>query len=131
MTRIQILTLPEGAGDERPPFVLVVDEWTTRRFELDAGAPVGSLFDLWQRFAHQVGARGVMVTPETVEIPANDVSGFLAPVVQPVDEQQHLDVALMDRITDALGVDRLRDWDEIVWAIENMLSAVQAEKGVE
>lgn len=70
MARLQILELPEGAEDARAPFVLVVDQCTPQRVALGIGqAPV----DYWQSLADRIGARGVVVTPETVEIPANEV----------------------------------------------------------
>lgn len=77
MARLQILELPEGSGDDRPPFVLVVDECAPQRIALGADAPYR---DYWQDVAQQIGARGVIVTPATVDIPANDV---------PVDENGH------------------------------------------
>lgn len=64
MSRIQILELPEGAGDDRPPFVLVVDEWE----------PQGSWTSPWQELGNKIGARAVVVTPETIEIPAAEVT---------------------------------------------------------
>jgi hypothetical protein len=72
MARLQILELPEGAGDERPPFVLVVDQVATERVAPDL---VGSASDRsgWERMAAQIGARGVLVFPGTVEIPANEI----------------------------------------------------------
>ncbi|MEU9065831.1 hypothetical protein AB0D60_02905 [Streptomyces sp. NPDC048306] len=72
MARLQILELPEGTDDSRPPFVLVVDESVPQRVIL--GMDHGYVGDYWQSVAAQIGARGVIVTPETVEIPANDVS---------------------------------------------------------
>ena len=78
MARIQILELPEGASDERPPFVLVVDECPPQRFVIGMEqAPMG---DYWREVAVEIGARGVIVTPETVEIPANEI---------PVDPDGH------------------------------------------
>ncbi|NML55384.1 hypothetical protein HHL19_16570 [Streptomyces sp. R302] len=74
MPRLQILELPEGADDDRPPFALVIDQADE--------ALIGSLlctkredpdFDL----ASRIGARTVLVFEETMEIPANDL---------PVDE---------------------------------------------
>ncbi|AAR29721.1 hypothetical protein VWBp31 [Streptomyces phage VWB] len=151
MARLQILELPEGVDDERAPFVLVVDESVPQR--VIVGMDYGSTGDYWQVVAERIGARGVIVTPETLEIPANeipldasehpvrlrieaDTSQFeqalaeaseAASRVCPVQREVHQ----MDRITDALGFDRLRDWDEIVWAIENAREASQAEKGGE
>lgn len=70
MARIQILELPEGGGDDRPPFVLVVDETAPQRVILGADT---TWRDHWQDIADKIGARGVIVTPDTVDIPANDV----------------------------------------------------------
>lgn len=71
MARLQILELPEGASDERPPFVLVVDQCVPQRVVLGMGdAPVR---DYWREVADKLGARAVIVTAETVEIPANEV----------------------------------------------------------
>lgn len=70
MARLQILELPEGTDDERPPFVLVVDECPPQRVVLGTGSAPR---DPWQEVAERIGARGVIVTPETVEIPANEV----------------------------------------------------------
>ncbi|MET7687964.1 hypothetical protein ABZT06_08285 [Streptomyces sp. NPDC005483] len=69
MARLQILELPEGSDDDRPPFVLVVDQCMPQRIALGADAPYR---DYWQDLADKIGARGVIVTPETVDIPAND-----------------------------------------------------------
>ncbi|MEV8124099.1 hypothetical protein AB0P07_08290 [Streptomyces sp. NPDC085944] len=215
MARLQILELPEGTDDSRPPFVLVVDESMPQRVIL--GMDHGYVGDYWQSVAEQIGARGVIVTPETVEIPANDVSAevraglqesvgelyesarqslsesetlghqllqraenaegraramevqrdransrakeaeagrvaaddmlravcevFGGPQVDPVvrarevlAQAKHADVKLlafaeaqekelvdrMDEITDALGLDRLRDWGEIVAAAKRL-----------
>lgn len=68
MARLQILELPEGSGDDRPPFVLVIDQWTSGEYVPYANA------------AQQTGARGVLVFEDTVDIPANDV---------PLDENGH------------------------------------------
>ncbi|MGW0905026.1 hypothetical protein [Streptomyces sp. NPDC002853] len=77
MARIQILELPEGSSDDRPPFVLVIDETAPQRYILGADT---TWRDHWQDIADKIGARGVIVTPDTVDIPANDV---------PVDENGH------------------------------------------
>ncbi|MCX5522179.1 hypothetical protein OG342_04760 [Streptomyces bobili] len=68
MARLQILELPSGQGDDRPPFVLVVDECAPQRIALGSKASYG---DHWQNLADRIGASGVIVTPETVDIPAN------------------------------------------------------------
>ena len=62
MARIQILELPEGDGDDRPPFVLVIDQFDSPF--------LNASFD---EFAKTVGARGVVATTGTIELPANDV----------------------------------------------------------
>jgi hypothetical protein len=72
MARLQILELPEGADDSRPPYVLVVDETVPQRVII--GMDHGPVRDYWHDVAERIGARGAIVTAETVEIPANDVS---------------------------------------------------------
>lgn len=71
MARLQILELPEGAGDDRPPFVLVVDECAPQRYVIGLDA---SWQDHWQVLADKIGARGVIVTPDTIDIPANEIT---------------------------------------------------------
>ncbi|WP_282790921.1 hypothetical protein [Streptomyces sp. CC224B] len=134
MARLQILELPEGSSDDRPPFVLVVDESMPQRILLGFDNPIR---DYWQDIADKIGARAVIVTPETVEIPANDTSAYLCESGEAVrsraDETQgrtaealrlaheRTDIARdMDRLAkrrnelaDALGIDRLRDWDDM------------------
>jgi hypothetical protein len=117
MARLQILELPEGADDSRPPFVLVVDETVPQRVII--GMDQGAGRDYWDEVAERIGARGVIVTPETVEIPANDVTlpDPRALVAEVFTEAQQLElVDRMDEITDALGLDRLRNWKAIVSA---------------
>lgn len=69
MARIQILELPEGAGDDRPPFALVIDQYEPPRYitagELETGTPFDGV-------AEKTGARAVLVFTESVEIPANE-----------------------------------------------------------
>lgn len=74
MARIQILELPEGAGDERPPFVLVVDEYLPQRYILGPGVAQPEQLNPFEGVAEQVGARSVLVFEETIEIPANEVT---------------------------------------------------------
>ncbi|WP_327162097.1 hypothetical protein [Streptomyces zaomyceticus] len=152
MARLQILELPEGVDDERAPFVLVVDEHVPQRY-ITAGGAQFTRRDPFDGLAEKIGARAVVVFEESIEIPANeipvDAAGYPVRVrivadttefeqalaeaseaasrVRPVQRE----VDQMDRITDALGFDRLRDWDEIVWAIENALTPGSAEKGGE
>ncbi|MFF3190545.1 hypothetical protein [Streptomyces misionensis] len=194
MTRLQILGLPEGSGDERPPFVLVVDQYDP---PLGAGSAdaVDRWRAQWQDVAGRIGARCVIATTETIEIPANEVpldpdgypvrlrveadltrfreqvdealadvqrrtttlreraewaeaervaaddmlravcEVFGGPHVDPVLKARETlaraeaaeeklaalgkqDIERMVQVTDALGLDRLRDWDEIVEALE-------------
>ncbi|MFI2354673.1 hypothetical protein ACH5AG_08300 [Streptomyces anulatus] len=85
MARLQILELPEGTGDDRPPFILVIDEYTPQRYILgpDQPEPI-SEFD---GIAEKIGARAVLVFEDTIDIPANDTSAF----VQPLATALHLD----------------------------------------
>lgn len=127
MARLQILQLPEGASDERAPFVLVVDQVVPERYVL--GSAMEGQPSHWDVMAERIGARGVIVTPETMEIPANDVpfqltvddssSDRAVEASERVDEE----CARMDAVTEALGLDRLRDWDEIVRAAKVVRSA--------
>ncbi|MFD5491613.1 hypothetical protein ACFWH4_01395 [Streptomyces sp. NPDC127091] len=71
MARLQILELPEGSGDDRPPFVLVVDQFEPPPYP---GEPWPPLFD---GVAEKIGARAVLVFEETIDIPANDTSAYL------------------------------------------------------
>ncbi|GAA1888306.1 hypothetical protein GCM10009837_07690 [Streptomyces durmitorensis] len=143
MARIQILELPEGGGDDRVPFVLVVDQWTN---------PFRGYPNEW---AATVGAQGVLVFEDTIDIPANDVpldengqplflkvhvegefERFREQVQQevlaaqgkitrainetdPVHERATIELDAdrlgkwTDELADALGIDRLRDWDDM------------------
>lgn len=68
MARLQILQLPEGVGDDRPPFLLVVDEVTDKETErlVDSQEAIDGM-------AKKAGARAVAVFHGmTVDIPAND-----------------------------------------------------------
>lgn len=71
MARLQVLELPEGTGDDRPPFVLVVDQCQPQRVVLGVDEPWR---DYWQYLADKIGAEGVIVTPETIDIPANEIT---------------------------------------------------------
>lgn len=141
MARLQILELPEGASDDRPPFVLVVDQVEPQRYVL--GAAMEGQPSHWDAIAERIGARSAIVTPDTIEIPANEVpigpDGYPVRVrVEGDFEQFHGQAAAelgavqseidrMDAVTDALGLDRLRDWDAIVSAARTFRSA--AEEG--
>jgi hypothetical protein len=79
MARLQILELPEGAGDERPPFVLVVDQSAPQHYILGVDS---TWQDHWQTLADKIGARGVIVTPDTIDIPANETGGHAEPLLR-------------------------------------------------
>lgn len=71
MARLQILELPEGADDDRPPFVLVVDQVPADEPAFDAlRRDLGDHDDLLVR----IGARAVLVFEDTVDIPANEIT---------------------------------------------------------
>ncbi|MFE0470489.1 hypothetical protein ACFW2V_02585 [Streptomyces sp. NPDC058947] len=74
MARLQILELPEGSNDERPPFILVVDQVPTSEAGFDAlRRDLGTPGDLLER----IGARAVLVFEDTIDIPANDTTAYL------------------------------------------------------
>ncbi|MET9140560.1 hypothetical protein [Streptomyces parvulus] len=95
MPRIQILPLPEGASDERPPFALVIDQ-------APGDGPLSQGFrddlELTERLAERIGAQAVLVFEDTVEIPANDVSAYATPTT----------VVHVDRDTDSSVADQVR-----------------------
>ncbi|HEY9370381.1 hypothetical protein [Streptomyces sp.] len=68
MARIQILELPEGAGDERPPFALVIDQANS-----DSLGSLRPWLEGWENVKDQIGARAVLVFEDTIGIPANEV----------------------------------------------------------
>ncbi|MEU8829348.1 hypothetical protein [Streptomyces sp900116325] len=69
MARLQILELPEGADDDRPPFVLVVDQ-----ANYDSLSSLSVALEGWQNIKDQIGARAVLVFEETIDIPANEIT---------------------------------------------------------
>lgn len=75
MTRLQILELPKGASDDRPPFVLVVDQYEPRRYIIGLDQPEQPV-DEFDSIAEEIGARGVLVFADTVDIPANEITGY-------------------------------------------------------
>jgi hypothetical protein len=79
MARLQILQLPEGAGDDRPPFILVIDQYQPLRYVMAPGMDE-QVVDEFEGLAEEIGARGVLVFRETVEIPANEPQIFEGPV---------------------------------------------------
>ncbi|MBR8638607.1 hypothetical protein KEF29_03155 [Streptomyces tuirus] len=125
---MQILELPEGSSDDRPPFVLVVDQVDGDAAEAIANAGLTT--------AELIGARAVLLFEDTIDIPANDTTAYLQQVAeetgatigkitsafsaqQLADERTEI-ARDMDRLAshkaallDALGIDRTRDWDDI------------------
>lgn len=129
MARLQILELPEGASDDRPPFVLIVDQYEPQRYIISPNQP--EPMDQFAGIAEKIGARAVLVFEEAIEIPANDVpidadgSPLFGQDVRALDGPrlgaERSDIARdMDRLakwknelSEALGMDRARDWDDI------------------
>jgi hypothetical protein len=68
MARLQILELPEGTNDDRPPFVLVLDQVDDELAEDITRWP--------DDIATRIGARQVLCFPGTIDIPANDLDGY-------------------------------------------------------
>jgi hypothetical protein len=131
MARLQILELPEGSGDDRPPFILVIDEW-----DIDSLETSSMLTDYWDAFGQKIGARGVLFVDRTIDIPANDTTAYLRGDETARNESDEMQVRAieglrlarertdiardMDRLAkwknelaDALGMDHTRDWDDI------------------
>lgn len=136
MPRLQILELPEGVDDERPPFILVIDE--TPRDE-PAFRAFREDIHLTNSLAQHVGASAVLCFEGTIDIPANEISlsdtadgnvvrirvepdldGFTETVMAEALSAQAKAAEAIDQplsgkaaITDALGLDRIDDWNEI------------------
>ncbi|MGW4223020.1 hypothetical protein ACWEG1_06135 [Streptomyces bauhiniae] len=80
MARLQILQLPEDAGDDRPPFVLVIDQARlTDFYPSTEGKSIYqvaqerlTLVDSLDEMADRLGARAVLVFEDTIDIPANE-----------------------------------------------------------
>jgi hypothetical protein len=68
---LQILGLPEGTGDDRPPFVLVVDQHQPLRYIQGIGEEP-QVVDEFAGIAEQIGARAVLVFAEPVDIPGSE-----------------------------------------------------------
>jgi hypothetical protein len=85
VARLQILQLPEGAGDDRPPFVLVIDQHQPQRYALGIGEDEPEMVDEFAGVAEQIGARVVLVFQETVEIPANETAVHAQPLMRVAD----------------------------------------------
>lgn len=140
MARLQILELPEGAGDDRPPFILVIDEVAFdnpvyERFVVDEELATG--------LANRVGAQAVLLFEDTIDIPANDTSAYATPartalylgdheVPETVDEEgepEDWHGILQTRrrqLTKALGINPLTDWDGILKEVTQMRTGYAA-----
>ena len=77
MARLQILELPEGSGDDRPPFALVVDQVDGDAAKAIANAGLTT--------AELIGARAVLVFEDTIDIPANDTTAYLGEAAERVE----------------------------------------------
>lgn len=134
MARLQILELPEGSGDDRPPFVLVVDEVSYPTVEAHLTAEAW-----WQNLAQQIGARGCIVTDDSIDIPANDTTAYLKDsgiaemecVLKVGDQDVRKAVAadvqkMRDSHNDGLNV---RDKDAELRAASEWIERLTAERG--
>lgn len=72
MTRLQILELPAAPGDERPPFVFILDEVAEEETDQVLAAQ-----ESFNGFGQKAGARAVAVFHGmTVDLPANDTPAY-------------------------------------------------------
>jgi hypothetical protein len=78
VARLQILQLPEGTGDERPPYLLIVDELPTGDEQLDMLRRDLADNDITAR----VGARGALCFEGTVTVPANEIGRQVEPLLR-------------------------------------------------
>lgn len=153
MARLQILELPEGAEDDRPPFILVIDQARAEDFyPADDGQTMWQAFttrlvteDPRRAIAEQTGARAVLVFEDTVDIPANDTTAYSGPgeraeplrVNERASQAEEKLKAFMNKrykieeerkaeLTNALGIDRLHDWGDILNAARGMRQQFEA-----
>lgn len=112
MARIQILELPEGAGDDRPPFLLVVDQLPA---DDDGAAAIRR--DLTTGDIREItGARAILCFDDTIDIPANEVS---------LDENGH-PLFLKVHVEGEFEQFREQVQDEIRKAQDELLQAISA-----
>jgi hypothetical protein len=113
VARLQILELPEGTGDDRPPFVLVIDEVAEEESErvIDSREAMDGM-------AKKMGARAVAVFHGmTVTIPANEsVSPPPADAAERVGEAEIMQAHERSRLAlcDALLLSRDTTWRQLV-----------------
>lgn len=113
MARLQILGLPEGAGDDRPPFVLVVDQVPTDEAGFDAiRRDLGTPEDLIER----IGARAVLVFEEAIDILANAATPIAADDAERPTTAQIIDAHERTRLDlcDALQLPQDTTWRNLV-----------------
>ena len=119
MARLQILELPEGTGDDRPPFILVIDQARVEDFY-----PSVEDKSAWQAFqerlatedplqhiAEKTGARAVLVFEGPIDIPANDTTAYL----RDSDVKPELDLKVGDQdMREAVAADmqKMREANE-------------------
>ncbi|MGW2550723.1 hypothetical protein [Streptomyces sp. NPDC001635] len=115
MARLQILQLPEGADDERPPFALVIDQYQPMRYVMAPGMGEEPV-DEFDGLAEEIGARSVLVFREPVEIPANAQPAVAVdyPEQQPDAEIIHAHEQTRLALCDALLLSRDTTWHQII-----------------
>jgi hypothetical protein len=112
VARLQILELPEGTGDDRPPFALIIDQCEGVPLEL-----VESVESHWRQVGAQIGARGTLVFAETVEISANDtppLAGDNQPSATPDDRIMQAHERSRLALCDALLLSRNTTWHKLI-----------------
>ncbi|MFI8351348.1 hypothetical protein [Streptomyces sp. NPDC085596] len=106
MTRLQILQLPEGAGDDRPPFVLVIDQCQGVYLDM-----VEMIESHWRRVGEEIGARGTLIFMESVDISVNETNPASA---QPRGSESREAALELDRLAKELYVTRgMLDADDL------------------
>jgi hypothetical protein len=90
MARLQILELPAAAGDDRPPFILVLDQVADDETERIIASQ-----ESFNGVAAKSGARAIAVFHGmTIDIPANDTSAYVsAALCEQPEVQRRLDHA--------------------------------------
>jgi hypothetical protein len=141
MPRLRIVELPMvhvGEASETP-FAVILDQVPDGSPLLRDLARVNDAVRVW-------GARGALVTADTIDLADELLPTTLAPVElhsgfdddpewrarqlegklkEFAEASYREDLARMDAVTNALGLDRLRDWDEIVTALKAYRAAAE------
>jgi hypothetical protein len=99
MARLQILELPAGPDDDRPPFILVIDE-ASDEVAASLNAPDGTLRE---GLAEEIRSQGVLIFRETVEIPANDTTAYRD--ASPSEAPETFDAELAALVLETLGIE--------------------------